>query len=148
MGSTGACMVILLCLTVGSLPLLSFHSFLFLPFHFLPLLVLTKLFRVQVWKVSNSYEFHSIDGWPSGQYVLKSQLAHPVHRKGCSKSCQTVAGEQKRGVVREVALREEGGVESIAPLEWLNMQKNNFCCLWKNLFSYFHLSKNYASHLS
>jgi len=32
-----------------------------------------------------------------------------VHRKDHSKCCQTVAGEQKRGVAREVALREEGG---------------------------------------
>jgi len=37
-------------------------------------------------------------------------------------------------------------LENITLLEWLNMQKNHFCCLWKNLFSYFLLSKNYASH--
>ncbi|RLW11266.1 hypothetical protein DV515_00001599 [Chloebia gouldiae] len=49
-------------------------------------------------KCESSNEFHSIDGWPVGQYVLESQLAHAAHGKGCSKSYKIVAGEQKTGV--------------------------------------------------
>lgn len=44
--------------------------------------------------------------------MLESQLAHAAHGKGCSKSYQTVAGEQSTGVVREVALRKETAVKN------------------------------------
>lgn len=92
------------------IPFLFSFNFLFFfhPFHFLPFLVLTELLGGQ--SVSFT-EFHSIDGWPVGQCVLEIQLAHATHGKGCSKSYQIVAGEQKTGVVREVALRKETAVK-------------------------------------
>lgn len=109
-------------------------------FCFLPSLVLT----FQRSKCESSNEFHSIDGCPVGQYVLESQLAEAVHGKACSKSYQTVAGEQSTEVVREVALREEETVKNFHTVGVVKHAEESLLLLlhWKSLCCYFHLSKS------
>lgn len=104
-------------------------------FCFLPSLVLT----FQRSKCESSNEFHSIDGCPVGQYVLESQLAEAVHGKACSKSYQTVAGEQSTEVVREVALREEETVKNFHTVGVVKHAEESLLLLlqWKSLCCYF-----------